>query len=74
MEKYRHKYRHFVFVTPVFEHITREVIMRIRTTILTIILSLLFASVLPAAQRGIKVTAKTPSGKAIPLYSVHMPW
>lgn len=43
--------------------------MRIRTTILTIILSLLFASVLPAAQRGIKVTAKTPSGKAIPLYS-----
>jgi hypothetical protein len=41
----------------------------IRTTIFTIILSLLFASVLLAAQRGIKVTAKTPSGKAIPLYS-----
>jgi uncharacterized caspase-like protein len=35
--------------------------MRIRTTILTIVLSLLFASVLPAEQRGIKVTAK--SGK-----------
>ena len=43
--------------------------MRIRTIILTIILSLLFASVLPAAQRGIKVTAKTPTGKSIPLYS-----
>jgi hypothetical protein len=56
-------------VTPVFEHITREDIMRIRTTILTIVLSLLFASVLLAAQRGIKVTAKTPTGKAIPLYS-----
>ena len=58
-----------MFVTPVFEHITREGIMRIRTTILTIVLSLLFAPVLLAAQRGIKVTAKTPSGKAIPLYS-----
>ena len=43
--------------------------MRIRTIILTIVLSLLFASVLPAAQRSIKVTAKTPSGKAIPLYT-----
>ena len=43
--------------------------MRIRTTIFTIILSLLFASVLLAAQRGIKVSAKTPSGKSIPLYS-----
>ena len=43
--------------------------MRIKTTILTIIMSLLFASVLPAAQRGIKVSAKTPSGKSIPLYS-----
>ena len=44
--------------------------MRIRTTILTIVLSLLFASVLPAAaQRGIKVTTKTPTGKSIPLYS-----
>jgi hypothetical protein len=43
--------------------------MRIRTTIPVIILSLLFASVLPAAQRGIKVTAKTPTGKSIPLYS-----
>ena len=43
--------------------------MHIRTIILTIVLSLLFASVLPAAQRGIKITAKTPSGKAIPLYS-----
>ena len=35
-------YRHSMFVTPVFEHITREVIMHIRTTILTIVLSLLF--------------------------------
>jgi hypothetical protein len=43
--------------------------MRKRTIILTIILSLLFVSVLPAAQRGIKVSAKTPLGKAIPLYS-----
>ena len=43
--------------------------MRIRTTIFTIILSLLFASVLPAAQRGIKVSAKTPEGKTIPLYT-----
>ena len=43
--------------------------MRIRTTILTIVLSLLFASALPAAQRGIKVSAQTPTGKSIPLYS-----
>ena len=34
-----------------------------------IILSLLLASNLSAKQRGIKVTAKTPSGKEIPLYS-----
>jgi hypothetical protein len=39
-----------MFVTPVFEHITREVIMRIRTTILTIVLSLLFATTLQAKQ------------------------
>jgi len=37
--------------------------------ILTIILSLLLAGNLPAKQRGIRVTAKTPSGKEIPLYS-----
>ena len=43
--------------------------MRIRTTILTIILSMMFASNVPASQRGIKVTAKTPTGKSIPLYS-----
>ena len=43
--------------------------MRIRTIILTVILSLLFVSDISAAQRGIKVTAKTPSGEAIPLYS-----
>ena len=43
--------------------------MRIRTAVLTIVMSLLFATTLPAAQRGIKVTAKTSSGKAIPLYS-----
>ena len=43
--------------------------MRIRTTILTIILSLLFAADLPAAQRGLTVIAETPSGEAIPLYS-----
>jgi len=43
--------------------------MRIRTAILTIILLFLFASALPAAQQGIKVSAKTSSGKAIPLYS-----
>ena len=36
--------------------------------IFTIILSLLFASNLPAKQRGIKVTAKTPAGEEIPLY------
>ena len=43
--------------------------MRIRLIILTIILSLLFASALPAAQRGLTIVAETPSGKAIPLYS-----
>ena len=43
--------------------------MRIRTIILSIVLSLLLASSLSAAQRGIKVSAKTPSGKSIPLYS-----
>jgi len=36
--------------------------------ILTIILSLLLASNLPAKQRGIKVTVRTPEGKEIPLY------
>ena len=43
--------------------------MRIRSIILTVFLSLLLATVLPAAERGIKVTAKTPTGKSIPLYS-----
>jgi len=43
--------------------------MRRHTIIFTIILSLLLASNLPAKQRGIKVTAKTPAGKEIPLYS-----
>jgi tetratricopeptide (TPR) repeat protein len=37
--------------------------------ILSIILTLLLASNVSANQRGIKVTAKTPEGKAIPLYS-----
>ena len=43
--------------------------MRICTTILTIVLSMMFASNIPAAQRGIKVSAQTPTGKSIPLYS-----
>jgi len=37
-------------------------------SIFIIILSLLIASNLLAEQRGIKVTAKTPAGKEIPLY------
>ena len=40
--------------------------MRIRSIILTIVLLFLFASVLPAAQRGIEVTAK--SGNSVYLY------
>jgi hypothetical protein len=44
------KYRHSMFVTPVFEHITREGIMRIRTAVLTIVMSLLFATTLQAKQ------------------------